>query len=70
MEGLGTRAGSERAQFVGFGNKLEAALEELSGTYDALLDRCQRSLEFELGLAREELPNLRITLSKRASGLS
>jgi hypothetical protein len=70
MEGLGTRAGSERAQFVVFGKKFEEALEELNGAYAALLDRCQRSLEVELGLAQEELPSLRITLRKRASGLA
>lgn len=70
MEGLGTRAGSERAQFAVFGNRLEEALKELSGAYDALLGRCQRSLETELGLAQEELPSLRITLSKHASGLA
>ena len=70
MEGLGHRAGSERAQFALFSKQLEGALEELNGAYRALLERCQHSLATELQLAREDLSGLRITLRGRAAGLA
>ena len=70
MEGLGSRAGSERAQFAVFSMELEAALEELKGAYRALLERCQHSLATELRLANEDLAALRVALRGRASGLA
>jgi hypothetical protein len=70
MEGLGSRAGSERAQFVVFSTKLEAALEELNGAYRALLERCQHSMATELRLPRGDLSVLRGALRERASGLA
>ncbi len=70
MEGLGTRAGSERVQFGIFSMQLEGALGELSNAYGALLERCQHSLAAELRLAREDLPDLRIALRERAYGLT
>ena len=70
MEGLGTRAGSERAQFAVFSTRLEGALRELSDAYRTLLERCQQSLAAELRLAREDVSGLRIALRERASGLA
>ena len=70
MEGLGTRAGSERAQFAVFSTQLEDALEELNDAYRVLLERCQHSLAAELRLARTDLSGLRIALSERAAGLA
>ena len=70
MEGLGSRAGSERAQFAVFSTLLEGALEELNGAYHALLERCQHSLADELRLDGVNLSGLRIALRERASGLT
>ena len=70
MEGLGSRAGSELAQFARFSAALEAALEELNGAYRALLELCQHSLATELRLANEDLGALRVALRGRASGLA
>ena len=70
MDGLGTKAGSERAQFAAFSTLLESALEELNRAYRALLERCQHSLAAELRLDRVDLSGLRITLRERASGLA
>ena len=70
MEGLGTGAGSERAQFAVFSAQLEGVLMELNGAYGALLERCQDSLAAELRLACEDLSRLRIALRERASGLA
>lgn len=70
MKGLGTRAGSERAQFAVFSTRLEDALQELSSAYRTLLERCQRSLAAELRLDREDISGLRIALRERASGLA
>jgi hypothetical protein len=70
MEGLGTRAGSERAQFAAFSVQLEGMLEELNGAYRALLERCQHHLAAELRLAHYDLPDLRIALRERAHGLT
>ncbi len=67
---LGTRAGSERAQFAIFSTLLEGTIEELNGAYHALLERCQHSLAAELRLGREDLSGLRIALRERASGLT
>lgn len=70
MEGLGTKAGSERAQFAVFSSRLEGALQQLSGAYRTLLERCQHSLAAELRLPHADLFGLRTALSERASGLA
>jgi hypothetical protein len=70
MEGLGTKAGSNQAQFALFGNQLQGALEELGGAYRALLERCLRCLATELRLVHEGLPDIRHALKERAHGLA
>lgn len=70
MEGLGSKAGSNQAEFAAFSSHLEAALVELNGAYRGLLDRCRRLLALELRLAQEQIPELRIALRERARGLA
>lgn len=70
MQGLGAKAGSNQAEFAAFSKRLEAALEELSGAYATLLDKCQRSLAAEFRLANGPLPDLRVAIRERACGLA
>jgi hypothetical protein len=70
MEALGTKAGSNQAEFAAFSLQLEAALKELNGAYRALLDKCRGSLATELRLAQDRLPDLRLMLKERARGLA
>jgi hypothetical protein len=70
MQALGTKAGSNQAEFAMFSKQLEAALTELNGAYKALLDRCRRSIAGELRLAHEQLPDLRIAIKERGHGLT
>jgi hypothetical protein len=70
METLGTKPGSNQAEFAAFSKQLEAALTELNGAYKALLDRCRRSIATELRLAHQQLPDLRIAIKERAHGLA
>lgn len=49
--------------------RLEDALRELSGAYDALLERCRRGLAAEFGLSDHELPALRAGVKHHADPL-
>ena len=70
MEGLGTKAGSNQAQFAAFGAQLQKALEELNDAYSDLLKKCRQSLAAESRLPYDELPALRVALKERTGGLA
>jgi hypothetical protein len=70
MEALGSKVGSNQAEFAAFSMQLEAALRELDGTYGTLLEKCQHALATELRLADHEMPDLRHVLKDRARGLA
>jgi hypothetical protein len=49
--------------------RLEEALRELNGAYDALLEGCKRGLAAEFALSKHELPELRAGLKHHADPL-